>query len=129
MLETTRELLNIRDIPLPVRLKHRIGFPFDAHRIEELLLIFFFLNDPPPPEIYPLPLPDALPFCVRDFGFGGGGPGRRAPAIGSYRAHRESCVRHFERDLGGWKRQLYRGSFGEPGLSGRAVREIGRAHV
>src|SRR2546430_8584978 len=22
---------------------------------------FFFLNDPPPPEIYPLPLPDALP--------------------------------------------------------------------
>src|SRR5256885_15400177 len=26
-----------------------------------LLFFFFFLNDPPPPEIYPLPLPDALP--------------------------------------------------------------------
>src|SRR2546427_13156963 len=24
---------------------------------------FFFLNDPPPPDIYPLPLPDALPIC------------------------------------------------------------------
>src|SRR2546425_13048926 len=28
------------------------------------LLLFFFLNDPPPPEIYPLPLPDALPICA-----------------------------------------------------------------
>src|SRR5256885_14283938 len=25
---------------------------------------FFFLNDTPPPEIYPLPLPDALPFLA-----------------------------------------------------------------
>src|SRR5256886_14908246 len=25
---------------------------------------FFFFNDTPPPEIYPLPLHDALPFCV-----------------------------------------------------------------
>src|SRR2546425_4609822 len=25
---------------------------------------FFFLNDPAPPEIYPLPLPDALPISV-----------------------------------------------------------------
>src|SRR2546423_13804121 len=24
---------------------------------------FFFFNDTPPPEIYPLPLPDALPIC------------------------------------------------------------------
>src|SRR2546430_5241713 len=26
-------------------------------------LFFFFLKDPPPPEIYPLPLPAALPIC------------------------------------------------------------------
>src|SRR5256885_15306211 len=26
---------------------------------------FFFFNDPPTPEIYPLPLPDALPFSPR----------------------------------------------------------------
>src|SRR3989454_10794716 len=25
---------------------------------------FFFFNDPAPPEIYPLPLPDALPICA-----------------------------------------------------------------
>src|SRR2546430_15896503 len=27
-------------------------------------MLFFFLKDPPPPEIYPLPLPDALPFSL-----------------------------------------------------------------
>src|SRR5256886_9104466 len=27
-----------------------------------LRFFFFFFNDPPPPEIYPLPLPAALPF-------------------------------------------------------------------
>src|SRR2546425_12220519 len=26
--------------------------------------MFFFLNDPPPPDIYPLPLPDALPILL-----------------------------------------------------------------
>src|SRR5256885_5993537 len=26
---------------------------------------FFFLKDPPPTEIYPLPLPAALPICLR----------------------------------------------------------------
>src|SRR6202049_1343392 len=26
-----------------------------------VLSVFFFFNDPAPPEIYPLPLPDALP--------------------------------------------------------------------
>src|SRR5256885_13538828 len=30
------------------------------------LRFFFFLNDRPPPEIYPLPLPAALPICPRD---------------------------------------------------------------
>src|SRR2546429_9386367 len=28
------------------------------------LLVFFFSNDPPPTEIYPLPLPDALPILM-----------------------------------------------------------------
>src|SRR2546423_12833548 len=28
-----------------------------------LFFFFFFFNDPAPPEIYPLPLPDALPIC------------------------------------------------------------------
>src|SRR5256885_11087025 len=28
-----------------------------------LFFFFFFFNDPPPTEIYPLPLPDALPIC------------------------------------------------------------------
>src|SRR2546427_9689719 len=32
---------------------------------------FFFLNDPPPPEIYPLPLPAALPISLE-----GAVPGR-----------------------------------------------------
>src|SRR2546430_11401491 len=27
-------------------------------------LLFFFFNDPAPPEIYPLPLPDALPISA-----------------------------------------------------------------
>src|SRR2546430_7419796 len=31
-------------------------------KLARTLIFFFFLNDPPPPEIYPLPLPDPLPF-------------------------------------------------------------------
>src|SRR5256886_13125887 len=30
------------------------------------LAFFFFLNDPPTPEIYPLPLPDALPIFASE---------------------------------------------------------------
>src|SRR2546425_10200222 len=36
-----------------------------------LSLFFFFFNDPPTPEIYPLPLPAALPICRRDFTING----------------------------------------------------------
>src|SRR2546423_14718799 len=64
----------------------------DLHSIGHgLRPIFFFLNDPAPPEIYPLPLPGALPI----FGLppnvhtpaqqprpgAGGGPGRVRGAI------------------------------------------------
>src|SRR3989475_9756724 len=31
-----------------------------------LIFFFFFLNDPPTPEIYPFPLPDALPILFGD---------------------------------------------------------------
>src|SRR2546426_10541126 len=44
-------------------------------------LFFFFLNDPAPPEIYPLPLPDALPISCharRALARGAGSP-RRSP--------------------------------------------------
>src|SRR2546430_15207587 len=37
------------------------------HKNSLFSFIFFFLNDPAPPEIYPLPLPDALPIsCLLD---------------------------------------------------------------
>src|SRR2546430_3957028 len=36
------------------------------------IFFFFFFNDPAPTEIYPLPLPDALPICPRQ-------PRRRHP--------------------------------------------------
>src|SRR3989454_6367527 len=49
-----------------------------------LSFFFFFLNDPPPPEIYPLPLPDALPIPgAGDPAHGPAPPGpadRRGPA-------------------------------------------------
>src|SRR3954462_10051686 len=35
--------------------------PYAVGRPRFTLDVFFFLNDPAPPEIYPLPLPDALP--------------------------------------------------------------------
>src|SRR2546428_12342289 len=41
------------------------------------LIIFFFFNDPAPPEIYPLPLPDALPISPPG-GAGSGSPGSTA---------------------------------------------------
>src|SRR4051812_50230843 len=33
--------------------------------LPSFIFFFFFLNDPAPPEIYPLPLPDALPIYRR----------------------------------------------------------------
>src|SRR5260370_3301694 len=37
---------------------------FNSHMLQRMTshtFMLFFLKDPPPPEIYPLPLPDALP--------------------------------------------------------------------
>src|SRR5256886_14949394 len=36
--------------------------------VDHVYLVFFFLNDTPPPEIYPLPLPDALPILAKSTG-------------------------------------------------------------
>src|SRR5256886_6139148 len=47
-----------------------------------LIFFFFFFNDPAPPEIYPLPLPDALPICERDRrGVGAAAPERSEVAV------------------------------------------------
>src|ERR1039457_1465271 len=45
------------------------------------IFFFFFFNDPAPPEIYPLPLPAALPISTRPSPSGGAcWPTRCAPA-------------------------------------------------
>src|SRR2546429_3048483 len=45
-------------------------------------VFFFFLNDPATTEIYPLPLPDALPICM---------PGAPGP-VGDIRGARVLCL-------------------------------------
>src|SRR3989454_11796097 len=70
--------------PLSTLSRYTTLFQSDLKSTRLSSILFFFLNDPPPPEIYPLPLPDALPIPgAGDPAHGPAPPGpadRRGPA-------------------------------------------------
>src|SRR2546430_5253490 len=53
-----------------------------------LSLFFFFFNDPAPTEIYPLPLPDALPICSRSTSSASPGASGHGTGTGAHRSCR-----------------------------------------
>src|SRR3989337_489570 len=59
-----RPLCHTRGAPRGGRRARVEGRPSAGGRGIVCAFFFFFLNDPAPPEIYPLPLPDALPISL-----------------------------------------------------------------
>src|SRR2546430_16555514 len=101
-----------------------------VHKEKHRSFFFFFLNDTAPPEIYPLPLPDALPISPARATRGARARGRRVPAVRRRPRRAGRGVRAVRRTAGG-----LRGARRVPARAARgggAVRsrcEIGRAHV
>src|SRR2546430_14009588 len=97
-----------------------------------LYFFFFFFNDTAPTEFYPLPLPDALPICVRvDAGVHGGREGIAADRLSHHRLS-GPCARcgHAARRRGRLRRTLRRRLWSGPRLSRPTLpHQIGRAHV
>src|SRR5256886_6247444 len=83
MNESMKNLINDCEYPLVYEIKLRSNMELqirdmivDMFANLQSLYFFFFFNDPAPPEIYPLPLPVALPISGR------GRPARPAPRAG-----------------------------------------------
>src|SRR3989441_6185490 len=91
-----------------------------------LMFLFFFFNDPAPPEIYPLPLPDALPIPrrLRHLRHRRGAPARLPGA------HRQGEDGLLERPDGRVRapavRRGHAGDRGGHGRGGEARRDHGR---
>src|SRR2546429_8814190 len=98
-------------------------FSFSLFMVSLLCFFFFFFNDPAPTEIYPLPLPAALPI----WGFGRGrvaAPRRAAAGREENRRRRDRREPHHHRQPHVPRHARRQGLGPRPDRA-----EIGRAHV